>query len=53
MNFDGALFRTTDTAGVEIILMDHKDAVVFALSRKEEGLYEVDDIEALAALREL
>lgn len=38
---------------MRIILRDHNGAIVFAMSRKEVRIFEVDDIEALSALRGL
>lgn len=52
LNFDSVLFHVFDF-GVWIILMDDKENALFAWCRKEFGLFEVNEIEALVALREL
>lgn len=39
--------------GVDVILRNDKGDVLFALSWKEVGLFEVDDIETFAALKGL
>ncbi|KAG6726200.1 hypothetical protein I3842_02G069700 [Carya illinoinensis] len=53
LNFCGALIRSSSTAGIGDILRDVKGDIIMAMRRKEVGVFEVDDIEALAALREL
>lgn len=51
LNFLGALFPSFGTAGLGVIVRDDRGEVLLALCRKEVGVLEVDDVEAMAALR--
>lgn len=53
LNFDGVLFKHFSFARIGVILRDAKSEVLMALSRREIGEFEVNEIEALAALQGL
>ncbi|KAG2717733.1 hypothetical protein I3760_03G189800 [Carya illinoinensis] len=45
LNFDGASFSHKGKIGVGIILRNHMGHVLYALSQKEDGVFEMDEIE--------
>ncbi|KAF5464321.1 hypothetical protein F2P56_014405 [Juglans regia] len=53
LNVDGVIFKALNCSGVGTVLRDEKGCMVLAMSRRELGIHEVEDIEALAALRGL
>ncbi|KAF5458972.1 hypothetical protein F2P56_022964 [Juglans regia] len=53
LNLDGAIFTQHNLLGVVAILRDDSGSMIMAISRREAGTYIVEEIEALASLREL
>ncbi|KAF5475513.1 hypothetical protein F2P56_007313 [Juglans regia] len=53
LNFDGAIFYQELKSGVGAVLRDDKGSMIMAMSRLEEGILLVEDVEAIAALRAL
>ncbi|KAF5472052.1 hypothetical protein F2P56_008799 [Juglans regia] len=53
LNFDGAIFYQELKSEVGAVLRDDKESMIMAMSRLEEGILLVEDVEAIAALRAL
>ena len=53
MNFDGAVFREDDSAGVGAVIRDEKGFMVAAMAEKIPLPYSITAVEALAAIRAL
>lgn len=53
LNFDGTVFYHLNLSGGGDVLQNDKGEVIMAMCRTEESIYEVEEIEALDALRSL
>uniref|UniRef100_A0A2N9F5C6 RNase H type-1 domain-containing protein n=1 Tax=Fagus sylvatica TaxID=28930 RepID=A0A2N9F5C6_FAGSY len=51
VNFDGAIFRDSNTGGLGVVIRDNTGMVIATLSQKVTGNHTVEMIEALAARR--
>ena len=51
INFDGAIFRKTDEAGLGVVVRDHQGRVMASMSQKIKLPSSSDEVEALAAVR--
>ena len=51
INFDGAIFRETDEAGLGVVVCDHQARVMASMSEKIKLPSSSDEVEALATVR--
>ena len=51
MNFDGAIFKESNSGGIGVVIRDHIGMAIATLSQKVHGTHTVEMIEALAARR--
>uniref|UniRef100_A0A2N9GPD6 Uncharacterized protein n=1 Tax=Fagus sylvatica TaxID=28930 RepID=A0A2N9GPD6_FAGSY len=51
MNFDGAIFKDSNSGGIGVVIRDNTGQVIATLSQKVFGTHTVEMIEALAARR--
>lgn len=53
LNLEGPIIHGTNFVGIGVLLRNEAGEVLFAISRKEVGVFYVDDIKAFTALRGL
>ena len=53
INFDGAVFRETEEAGLRVVVRDSHGQVLASLAEKIKLPSSSDEVEALAAVREI